>query len=105
MENKIDSIANTKINLINGIETEFEAIGDRISADILNLELAILHQYKIYDEQAQNIQEIFDCLSNNLDYLFSEHRKTLHFSIDRLLTELASNAELLQLKNRDLTNS
>ncbi len=95
-----DIVANTKAVLLASIDKGIESILEKFSADILNLELSILHQYKLYNEQAQNIQGIFDCLEDNIDYVFSEHRKTLCYSIENLLNELKKNKELLRLSNQ-----
>jgi hypothetical protein len=95
-----DIVENTKAIILASIDRGIESIVEKLSSDILNLELAILHQYKIYDEQAQNVQKIFDHLDGNIDYVFSEHCKTLQSAIGNLLDELRDNGELLNLSGK-----
>ena len=100
-----DIVANTKSTLLATIDKGIESMLEKFSADILNLELSILHQYKLYNEQAQNIQGIFDRLDDNIDYVFSEHRKTLCYSIENLFNELRDNKQLLDLTSNRLAEA
>ena len=100
-----DIVANTKAIILASIDKGIESMLEKLSSDILNLELSILHQHKLYNEQAQNIQGIFDRLDDNIDYVFSEHRKTLCYSIENLFDELQANKELLNLTGNQLAGA
>ncbi len=61
---------------------------DKMSSDILNMELTLLYQNKIYGEEAYAVQDLFSELSDNIDDILNQYKTSCVLSIIKLLDEI-----------------
>lgn len=70
---------NIKNQLIASVESSISEMKERMSADILNMELAFLYQNKIYGKEVYGVQNHFADLADDIDSILNEHKSQLHF--------------------------
>lgn len=56
------------------IREAFATLKDKVSRDILNYELSILYRNKIYDQDAELVQNNISLLAENIDHILNEYR-------------------------------
>ena len=81
----INIIDNIKGLFISSIESNISQMKDKISADILNMEISLLYQNKIYGEEAYAVQDLFSELSDNIDDVLNQYKTNCINSIINLL--------------------
>jgi len=95
-----DIIKNAKILLLSTANSRIKAMQDSIAADILNLELSILHHNKIYDrEQSHFIHKTFDELSHTIDSLVVSHKEEVFAFINNLMRDFVKSISPENLSN------
>jgi hypothetical protein len=83
-----------KQKLSRSIEDSIVLLKDKISGDLLNLELSILYDHKLYGQDAQFVQNTFDELAVGIDIALNECLEHCTGQIEDIIDRRSSEIKL-----------